>query len=126
MTNSTVADGPRRFTRGDLYTFLLGLAAAVAVPLGEALVTLNLDPASDLEVWARGLLTGILAAAGNYLLTQIRQGRSVQREAWQPAPLAGVGMDVDQAVDVQPGALDEADLMRALEPKESLSVVKPY
>ena len=56
------------FTKEDLRTFLIGLIAALGVTLGEMLITVEAQ--TDLGVWGRGLLVGLLAAAGRYILTE--------------------------------------------------------
>jgi hypothetical protein len=60
------------FTKSDGLTFLIGLGAALAVTLGEALIRFE-DGGIDLETWAVALLTGLLAAAGRYLVTFLAQ-----------------------------------------------------
>ena len=60
------------FTRQDALTFLIGLAAALAITLAEALVR-SQEITDDPEKWAIGLGTGLLAATGRYLLTELTQ-----------------------------------------------------
>lgn len=62
-----------KFTRQDLLTFLLGLAAAVAVPLGHALITFDADTLDELKLWGAALASGLLAAAGRYIATWVPQ-----------------------------------------------------
>ena len=57
------------FTKEDLRTFLIGLVAALGVTLGEMLITVEAQ--TDLGVWGRALLVGLLAAAGRYILTEL-------------------------------------------------------
>jgi hypothetical protein len=60
------------FSRQDFYTFLIGLGAALAVTLGEALIRFE-DGGVNLETWATALLTGLIAAGGRYLVTYLAQ-----------------------------------------------------
>lgn len=60
------------FTKQDGLTFLIGLAAALAVTLGEALIRFE-DGGIDLETWATALLTGLIAASGRYVVTWLAQ-----------------------------------------------------
>ena len=60
------------FTRQDAVTFGVGLAAALLVTLGEALVRSG-ELAEDPGKWAVGLGTGLAAAAGRYLVTELTQ-----------------------------------------------------
>lgn len=71
------------FTRQDLVTFLIGLGAAAALTLGEALVQLDSGVVDDWGLWARNLGVGLAAAAGRYLLTELTQ-RGLR--SGQPAP----------------------------------------
>jgi hypothetical protein len=54
------------FTKSDALTFLIGLGAALAVTLGEALIRFE-GGGVNLETWATALLTGLIAA-GIWLL----------------------------------------------------------
>lgn len=59
------------FTWQDALTFLIGLVAALAVTLGEALIALDEIPVSEWDTWAIATLAGLLAATGRYLTTRI-------------------------------------------------------
>lgn len=59
------------FTWQDALTFLIGLVAALAVTLGEALISLEDLPVSEWDTWAIATVSGLLAAAGRYLATRI-------------------------------------------------------
>lgn len=61
------------FSKQDLVTFLVGLAAACAITFGEALVMLETTPIEDLGLWARNLGVGLAGAAGRYLVTELTQ-----------------------------------------------------
>ena len=74
------------FTRSDLVTFALGALAAALVPLGAALAQLDNDPVTDYGTWAMGLLTGIGAALGRYLVTAVPAARVAGRAAPAPPP----------------------------------------
>ena len=60
------------FTKQDLYTLLLGLAAAVFVTLGEGLMDSTAILADPVK-WGTNLGVGILSAAGRYIVTEITQ-----------------------------------------------------
>jgi hypothetical protein len=66
------------FTKQDALTFLIGLAAALLIVLGEALVRSE-ELFDDPEKWAIGLGAGLLAAAGRYLVTELTQRGLVRR-----------------------------------------------
>lgn len=60
------------FTKQDAITFLVGLGAALLVTLAQSLIdtqSLTEDPSR----WAISLGTGLLAAAGRYLITVLAQ-----------------------------------------------------
>lgn len=61
------------FTRQDALTFLIGLGAGALVVVGQALLELDSDTTTDLGIWARNLLTGLAAATGRYLVTELAQ-----------------------------------------------------
>lgn len=67
------------FTRQDLYTFLIGLGAALLFTLGEALIR-SQELADDPGKWAIGLGTGMASALGRYLVTELAQRGFVPRE----------------------------------------------
>ncbi len=58
------------FTKHDAATFLIGLGAALAITLGEALITAD-TIAADPAKWAIGVGTGLATAAGRYIVTQL-------------------------------------------------------
>lgn len=80
------------FTRQDLVTFAVGLGAALALTLGEALVQLDSGVVEDWGLWARNLGVGFASAAGRYLLTELTQ-RGLRREA-PPEPTAAAPRDI--------------------------------
>lgn len=47
--------------------FLIGLLAALLVPLASALVTVDAQTFEEPGTWARSLVTGVLVALGLYL-----------------------------------------------------------
>ena len=59
------------FTKSDLVTIGIGLAAAVALALGEALVTFEASTLEDPAVWGRDLLAGVVTALGRYITTRL-------------------------------------------------------
>lgn len=59
------------FGKQDFYTFLIGLGAAAAITLGEALVAA--ESATDLGTWGRNLLVGLSTSAGRYIVTFLAQ-----------------------------------------------------
>ncbi len=67
------------FDRSDGLTFAIGLAAALAVTLGEALVRLEGDPVTDWGAWASGLGVGLLSALGRYLVSRAPEALARQR-----------------------------------------------
>lgn len=66
-------DTEMQFSRQDAVTFLIGLGAALAIQLGAALVALDGEPVSDWGTWGIALGTGLLSAAGRYLVTELSQ-----------------------------------------------------
>jgi hypothetical protein len=60
------------WSKQDSYTFLIGLGAAVLMVIGEALVR-SQELADDPAKWGLGLATGVMAAAGRYLVTELTQ-----------------------------------------------------
>lgn len=60
-----------RFTKQDALTFGMGLAAALIIVLGEALISLEESVIVDWAVWSRGLLVGLAGAMGRYLVTRV-------------------------------------------------------
>ena len=67
------------FTKSDLLTFGIGLGVAIAIALGEALIRLDSDPAQDVSIWARNLLTGLGAAAGRYVATRLPEWKAKRK-----------------------------------------------
>ncbi|MPZ24088.1 MAG: hypothetical protein GEU28_11220 [Dehalococcoidia bacterium] len=61
------------FTRQDAMTFAIGLAAAIGVALGQALVTLTPEVLVDPDVWLRNLFVALAVAVGRYLITRLGQ-----------------------------------------------------
>lgn len=62
-----------QFGRQDAITFGIGLVAALAIQAGTALVQLDGAPVSDWGAWAISLGTGLLTAAGRYVVTELTQ-----------------------------------------------------
>jgi hypothetical protein len=60
-----------QFTKQDAITFLIGLAAAMLVAASQALAEFDAAALNNIEPWAIGLLTGVIAAAGRYLATRL-------------------------------------------------------
>lgn len=60
------------FTRQDLFTFLIGMGAAILVPLAEALIR-SQEIVDDPIKWGIAVGTGMLTAIGRYLLTELTQ-----------------------------------------------------
>lgn len=61
------------FTRQDAITFAIGLAAAVVLVAAEALIRFETEGIEDPLRWGISLGTGILAAAGRYIVTEMTQ-----------------------------------------------------
>ena len=94
-----------QFTRSDLVTFALGALAAVLVPLSAALAQLDNDPVTDYSTWAMGLLTGIGAALGRYLVTAVPAARVAGRAA-PASPAKPTVRDALAKKRKPPGGLD--------------------
>ena len=60
------------FTRSDLTTFIIGMAAAVAIAIGQALVEFDAAAvADDPKPFLLSLTTGVVTALGRWLATRI-------------------------------------------------------
>lgn len=57
------------FTKEDFWTFIMGLGATLLVVLASALI--EVSDITDIEVWARGLVIGLVTATGRYLRTYL-------------------------------------------------------
>ena len=60
------------FTKQDFYTFLIGMGAALLMVLGQSLATAE-SLTEDPEKWLISLGTGLLSAAGRYIVTELAQ-----------------------------------------------------
>lgn len=59
-----------KWTTQDSITFLIGLGTALAFVLGEAMID-SQALADDPAKWAIGLGTGLVAAAGRYIVSEL-------------------------------------------------------
>lgn len=60
------------FTRQDLITFGIGLGVAIVMVAAEAMIR-SQELFDDPAKWAIGLGTGIVSAAGRYIVTELTQ-----------------------------------------------------
>lgn len=70
-------------TRQDLYTFLIGLGAAVLYEFGTRAVDSEAI-VSDPHAWAGSLAVGLLSAVGRYLVTYLTQRTFEQVKVVEP------------------------------------------
>ena len=67
------------FTRSDLTTFAIGMAAALAVALGQALIEFDAAAvAEEPKPFLLSLMTGVVTALGRWLATRIPELRAAR------------------------------------------------
>lgn len=62
-----------KFTKQDLWTFLIGLGASVVIVVATSLLSSAALFDGNGREWLIGLLTGSLTSTGRYLLTYLAQ-----------------------------------------------------